>query len=118
MDIGSLRMDRIHLMKAEIRTLLSHGWKHLRVTLCCKERDVDGGAQEIPVAAKITNPQASAELDSPNGQNYIYMAVLTEDPGRFYGASDDPRSRNRVLQRAFHRHAAILDVTTAAIHGR
>lgn len=118
MDIGSFRMNGRQLIRAEIRTLLSHGWKHLQITICCKETSVDGGVQENSIPAKLTNPQASAELDSPDGRDYIVIAILRQDPARFYSqGAGDTRSRDRSLQQVFRRHAAILDVTTAAING-
>jgi hypothetical protein len=119
MDIGSSRMNGLQLIKAEARALVSRGWKHLRVTTCCKETNVDGGGLETPVPTKITNPQASVELDSPDGENYLYMDVLRGDPARVYSAGpDDPRSHDRVLERAFHQHNAIVELTTAAINGQ
>ncbi len=112
MDLVSSRLDRLGLLRAEIRTLREHGWTHLRITAC-------GGRGEcFPIPASITNSRASAQLHSPDGSEEVSLSVLSQNPAVVYGGFldpggrfPDPRRSNRDLLDAFHRREAILDVS-------
>ncbi len=111
--ISALQMRGLQLLQAQIRTLLAHGWRHLRVTACCKTTASGGGAEVSWSPTSITNPQANVQLYSPNRRNYVSMSLLTDNPGDWY--SHVSRRAHRALEQAYLRRQPILDVTFAAL---